>query len=249
MSSNHVDHAWRHRRKRDGGTDPVFLGVDGLGPLVNKYTMHGLEWQPFIANSPSAVNGGGGFTFTRDSAAPFGGYITSSGADGDFIGFGLPLGPRGSGWAVSLWAENGSDKGKIQIEWATVSVDELAAYAAGSDVSIIDPGEQSLTYYKTTPTGAASSLSDWYAAGTSWGFVAQSSPIVVSGADGQMLAADGVANGDWFYGEDMMGGGDASVYWWIRLRVNGKHASSSSYVAKIAGLTIYRLNGNGQPIT
>lgn len=247
--SGYVDHGWRHAPKAQGGTDPVPVSSGGGQPtMVNKYTMHGLEWRHLIDNSPSAVNGGGGFTFTRDSTAPYGGYITSSGANQDFIGFGLPLGPKGSGWAVSMWAEQGDGHGKIQIEWATVSVDEFAGYAAGSDVSIIDPGEQSLTYYHTTTGGAAPSLSDWYA-GSGWGFVSQQSALVVAGDDGDMLSANGVNNGDWFYGQDMGGGGDPSVYWWIRLRVDGKNASSSGYLAKIAGLTVYRLNGNGQPIT
>ena len=212
--------------------------------MVPKYGVAGCDWRTMI-NSP--MNNFG--SFTRDSTAPFGGYITGGGSDGDSIVFGLPLGPAGSGWAVSIWAENGSNKGKLQIEWATTSVDEFAAFGYGSAVSIIDPLEQPPTFYKTSTGGAAASLIDWYAGATSWGFVDIRSPVVVSGADGAMLSADGVPNGDWFYGEDMDGGGDPSVYWWCQLRVDGKNASSSGYNMKIASVSVYRINGNGQPIT
>jgi len=216
----------------------------GSQVMVPKYGVAGCDWRTMI-NSP--MNNFG--SFTRDSTAPFGGYISGGGSDGDSIVFGLPLGPAGSGWAVSIWAENGPSAGKLQIEWATTSVDEFAAFGYGSDVSIIDPLEDSSTFYKATNSGASAALIDWYSGSTGWGFVDLRSAIVISGTDGQMLAADGTANGDWFYGYDMLGGGDPSVYWWCQLRVDGKNASSSGYDMKIAGVSVYRINGNGQPIT
>lgn len=237
-----------HSRVRRLEAVPNSEDLQVLSPV--KFQMIGVDWRGLIDNSPSDINGGPeGFQFIRDSTAPGGGYILSGASDGNYITFGLgTLGPAGSGWAVSMWAENGSDKGKTQIEWATTSADE-SQYGQGTTVSIADPAEANPTFYHTTTGGASPSLVDWYSGGTSWGFASQLSALVVNGADGEMLSGNGIPDGDWFYGEDMDGGGDPTVAWWVRIRVDGKNASSSSYVAKIAGVTIYRLNANAQPIT
>jgi hypothetical protein len=39
----------------------------------------------------------------------------------------------------------------------------------------------------------------------------------------------------------MNGGGDGSVVWWLRVRVNGKNASSSAYRARIYSLEVVRV--------
>lgn len=224
----------------------------------NQFSMVGIGWRSIITNYPSSMNGRiggvGGFGFVTDSTAPGGGYIENTSQDQEFIMFGMPLGPLGSGWAVNVWAGNGLDKGILQLEWATTTADELSYFNIGSDVSIADPAEvfsvtgSPLPFYKTTQGGSASSAIDWYG-GSGWGFISLRSPLVVAGADGQMLAADGTANTGFVAHDNMYGGGDPSVYWWLRMRVNGKNASSSGYNMKIAAVYVARYNANGVPIT
>lgn len=225
-------------------------------PVPNKFTMLGPEWDAYMAGTLSGGNGtdnfGGSWVFTYDTTAPFGGYVSTS-VDDDWIYFGMPLGPALSGWGVDMWVWQDDDVGILDIEWATLPIDELSAYSLGSAISIIDPIEfpqPSMTWYNTNNLVdlGNSYRVDPYTAGTpAWLMVAARSPIVITGADGDMLSSNGTTPSPdtWFWNRAMNGGGDFSVYWWVRVRVNGKNASSSAYNARIAAMRVVRMNGNG----
>lgn len=227
-------------------------------PVPNKYTMLGPEWDAYTGSGNTLTGGngsdnfGGSWVYTTDSAAPFGGYVSTTVND-DWMYFGMPLGPRLTGWSVDLWVWNDDDVGKLDIEWATLGVDELASYTLGSAISIIDPIEfpqPTMTWYNTNNLGdlGNSYRIDPYTAGApSWVCYPARSPIVITGADGDMLSSNGTTPSPdtWTWNKAMNGGGDSSVYWWMRFRVNGKNASSSAYNAKVAAARVVRMNGNG----
>lgn len=209
---------------------------------------------------------------TYDAAAPFGAYISSIGAtqanaeEGIYFGLG-PLGPRTS-WGVDLIMRQGPDSGKVIVEFGTTPVDEQGwslevGYpppGIGTDKSIVTP-------YQSTGIGSGGGeFSGWWQADTAftgidlysavntdweyWPWYSFSTaPFWVLGDDGSMLTAHGqngpvdAANQQCF----ITGGGDQA--WWMRIRANGKNASSSGYGFRLAGFRMYRQNGDGDIVT
>lgn len=219
----------------------------GGGVIRNspKFTVQGYEWQQvFQYNQWTA-------SFTADSAAPFGGYADLGNTDGNRTGFGLPLGPYASFWMVRIWYYRDTDYGKLDLEMATTKVDELTATSGGSGTaySIEDIFNGPASWYH--PSGGYTI--DCYSATPGWttNFF---QPFWVWGSDGQMLSAHGTSTPAGVrkpFGtvSDMAAGGDESVWWWIRVKVNGKNASSSGYKARVAGITCARMTGSGYSVT
>jgi hypothetical protein len=186
-------------------------------------------------------------TITYDTAAPFGAYADLGNSNGNDVGFGLPLGPKDTLWMVGAWFYRGTDYGKLQLELATTTMDASSVGPYYGTISIADPSTPAATWYSPN----TSFSHDGYSASPTWAFNWWS-PFWLLGSDGTMLTADGTASA----GERLViagtrefatGGGDESVYWWVRLRVNGKNGSSSGYKARIAGLQVVRFTGTGYP--
>lgn len=257
-----VIHADDHRPSwhADGaGADPFDWLAAPAGGAVAYPVVHSLEGWELKTYLDFANNEAFG-SFAADTAAPFGGYITSVAGNTDGIGIYVGLGPLGLGtaWAVDLFLRQGNDSGKVCVEYGTTPVDELATTAAlgyaggagiGSSTSFSDPDELD-TSFSGWWKPASGTIDLYSAAGTTWGAYTATYPFWVAGADGSMLTADAVDPGP--YGGASRaafetGGGD--VCWWIRVRSNGKNASSSGYGFRMAGFRMYRINGNGGPVS
>ncbi len=240
---------------------------NGVGFPVS-HRIDGMYLRPWTDDS----QGNEAFTSpTADLTAPFGWYISSLGASqaqaekGIWFGLG-PLG-KGTGWGVDLILQQGPNSGRVIIEFATCPIDENAGTievgytppGLGSTVSMADP-------YMMENGGVASHFSGWWkpdAAYTGIDLWTSGSPdwdyypwytfspnmFWVGGDDGTMLTADGVNPGPYdavIENTFLTGGGDQA--WFMRVRSNGKHASSSGYGFNLAGFHMYRVNGNGEPV-
>jgi hypothetical protein len=148
---------------------------------------------------------------------------------------GCPLGPKGSRWAVDLWWGKGADYGDIDFEWQTTSVD-----VPGSTSEYVAEPVTSNPWYKSDMT---KTLVTGYNAVTINTSDTQLGGIIPNGADGTMLSADGTASA--FTYRYMNGGGDASVWWWLRLKSTTKNAASTGYRMRIHGLRIRRTIESG----
>lgn len=247
---------------------PVSNPSGGTGSYPVSHRTEGIYLAPWVSQS----QGNNAFgAVVADSTAPFGYYISSLGASqtdaekGIYFGLG-PLGPA-TGWGVDLLLKSGSSAGRVILEFGTTPVDEQAASISvgypppglGSDKSIADPdfmqnagaSDEFSGWWKADPgyTGI-----DLYTAGAAtwdiypW-YTFSANMFWVAGADGTMLTADGVNPGpyDASIGNSFeTGGGD--VAWWMRVRANGKNASSSGYGFQMAGFNMYRVNSVINPV-
>ena len=202
------------------------------GPMLQGW------WDIVNTNANAVIN-----SYTFDNTVPFGGYVSTTG-DGGWMVMGASPGPRYGLWATQVWCKHGPAQGKIEVNFGTSSVDQInSADAFGSTRSIQDPPSLAGAWYKTSSTTARYVI-DAYNAGTSWP-VRTLSKFLIDGADGAMLAADGTSAGANFSADvgKFVAGGDPSVRWWVRLKVNGKNASSSAHNMDIAGIRLVRING------
>lgn len=247
-----VKHGHTHR---PGGTDPID-GLEGLTYVAtpNKHTLLGPELQAF-EETVGVEQGTSPLNYTLDNTAPFGAYIDET-SDGSWFAFAMPLGPRYSMWAVGVWYYRTSDGGIIELEWATTSIDQLATDGYGSIRSVENPpGDVGASWFYPSATAGHYQI-DTYNAVSSWQFQ-RKSRIIIVGADGTMLSADGATATDVagvYEGllsdqKAMNGGGDPSVMWWLRLKTNGKNASSSGYRMRVAGVSVARIHADGNSIT
>lgn len=244
----------------------VTPGVSGyLQPSV--HSVYGLEWQVLTSKgnwtggNTATDPTGGSWVPTDDSAAPFGGYISTT-VDKDYFQFAMPnLGPQGSSYAVAVWYYGNTDAPQLEIEWATGPIDEAGNTTGpiGSDTSIVGPWDVAVwsatdfSWYNTNNAGDASHSWKWdsYATGggIGWDVVVERSPFVIMGVDGTPLTANGSASTTFEWNREFNGGGGPGIAWWVRVLVNGKNASSSGYHAKIAGIRVYRFNGSSNALT
>lgn len=226
-------HAWTHRPRSEGGTDPIEIPSSNRNRVV-KYAIGGAEWKTCALWDTGPT----GVTKTVDPTVPFGGYIELNG-DQEYFVLGAPLGPQWSSWAIDMAYRTTSDSGKVLFDWQTQLVD-------GTATEYVDQVDEFGTFYVDDAT-PVTSHQDMYAASPADAFTATYSAIVITGADDTMLSADGLttappyAN---FSQKRMNGGGNGNVMWYLRVRVNGKNASSSGYKARIYWIAIRRLDGD-----
>lgn len=237
--------------------DPIpGLTLGGLSYVAtpNKHSILGPEFQAF-ESVVGVAQGTSPFGYTFDNTAPFGAYIDET-TDGSWFTFAMPLGPRYSMWAVNVWYQRSSDGGIIELEWATTSIDQIGTDTYGSVRSIANPpGDVGASWYYPSATASHYQI-DTYNAGTSW-VHARRSRIIIVGADGVMLSADGATASDVtgvYEGltatqKAMNGGGDPSVMWWLRLKCNGKNASSSGFRMRVAGVSVVRIHADDNSVT
>lgn len=241
MSGTPAYHGWTHRPKEQGGTDPIdFPSVSYRNPVV-KYAMGGPEWKTAAMFTTLGV------TATVDTASPFGGYIEING-DGKYFVVGMPLGPKGSTWAIAMGYRTATDGGKLVFDWQTTPVDGLFGGATEYPESVEGPEDQTppgTTYY--VDNNSNSFHQDFYSASPADFFTPSYAAIQINGDDGEMLSADGTASTrpvDGLGQRLMNGGGDGSVMWWLRVRVSGHNASSSGFKARIYYLAVKRVENS-----
>lgn len=214
----------------------------------NKYDVHGPEWQMnFVQNLWTA-------TATVDAASPWNGYADLGNSDGNYVGFGCPLGPSETFWRVGIWFYQDTDYGRLKLQLGTTRVDEFAATSGsyGTAYSIQDPFTPSvITWYDFDVADPTNQL-DGYSVTPGWTFNFFQ-PFWIMGPDGQQLATNGVTTPAgprkaFADQSDFAAGGDDSVYWWPRLIVNGKNASSTGFKARVSGMTVARITGSGYSV-
>lgn len=224
-------------------SSPPPTGITAALRGNHKYGVCGPEWD--LVHAYNLWN----HTCVHDITAPFSAYADLGNSNGNDVGFGCPLGPTNSLWITGLWYYKGPDYGKLTFEMTTTTVDTLTGTSGDvwSNVAILDPLYDPATWY----TLQAPAFVDGYQATEAWAFN-WFLPFWVAGPDGQQLSANGTLSATGTPDHriiagtsDMAAGGDESVYWWLRVRVDGKNASSSGYKAKVAGFQTARLTGTG----
>ena len=215
---------------------PVAAGSVYHNPAIN-YELSGTDWWFYYDDGNRFI-----FAPVRDSTAPSGNYFQSNSAfpNAYFI-VGCPLGPAGSRWAVDMWWSKGPDYGMIDLEWQTTpgEVTGFTSETIGGAITSPSGG----TWYKA---GTSATAIDAYAAADSdTAYDTQLNLITPTGADGDMLTADGTSSSIFTATADMNGGGDGSVWWWLRVKVASKNASSSGYKCRIHSLRIRRVAEDG----
>ena len=211
-------------------------GVRDIMPT--KWTMLGNEWWLYYDSGFHS-----GFAPVRDSAAPFGGYFQSTAQNAYFL-LGCPLGPVDSRWCIDLWWSEGSDYGKFDMEWQTTTAANTAGGVDLSDQSIAEPDEGG-TWYNTSAGTTIWQINAYTVAPHDDHYDDQICLFTPQGAPGTMLSANGTdGNGvdpwQWQNTALMNGGADGNVWWWMRLKVKTKDASSSGYRCRIHAIRIRR---------
>lgn len=194
----------------------------------------------------------GNWQWQADATSPFNLIRLATDTDADWFPFPVGnLGPRGTGYAVAVWYYGNIDAPKLKLEWATGPIDEQGNTSGpnGSTTSVVGPAD--IAFWGATAFGwydtAAPAADGWdtYKTGVSigWQVVIERSPFFLDGVDGTPLTADASGFGGFGSCKAFNGGGGPDLWWWVRLLVDGKNASSSGFNAKIGQVEVYRLNG------
>jgi hypothetical protein len=232
VSSPYVDHADRHL---PGGTDPL--------PSNAAAAMWPISPQPLLIAGATFFEGLDltGWTYSAVTADKYGSTKWEASADGDYFIRGLRLGPYGSRWLVAFDVEKGPDCGILAIDAATgLETSPTHGYAV-ADGLLESPYDTSTTYTQMVNLFSQ----DCYAAAPGSiqsGDPTSASEFRIKGVDGATLTAFTSYDAD-LTGTKSADGG-AGV-WWFRVRVNGKHASSSAYRVTLRGLWLTRVTGDG----
>ena len=236
MKKRHALHGKDHAT---GGMDPIpNLSTATYRNTSVKYSLGGPEWKA------AAMWDTGSVSKVVDPTVPFGGYLEING-DGKYFVVGMPLGPKGSTWAISMGYRTATDGGKLVFDWQTTSVDGTFGGATVYPESVEGAQENNSTYYKDN--SATATHQDFYSATPGDFFTATYAPIQIGGDDGALLSADGTASAraiDGLTQRVMNGGGDGSVMWWLRVRVSGHNGSSTGYKARIYYLAVKRMENS-----
>lgn len=171
-------------------------------------------------------------------------YIEKNSATGEFLRY-FRLGPKGSIWSISFILDLGSDCGKIEFSWQTITEDATSPPAAGSymlDGLGMIPGSSD----RGTPTyyTAGSSTFDAYSAAPSLhdariGY----SQFRILGDDGDPITANATSPGvpDYPYFD-----GGAGI-WVLKVKNVTKNASSSANRIRLEDMWIRRNVSDGFP--
>lgn len=235
-----------------GGSGGGYLQARGA-----KYA--GFDFQVLTQNN--GYNGGNGagwrdgtWEYVEDAGCPFEGVSLLTLVDGDWFPFPLGnLGPQGTGYGVSFFYEGDpTNNGIVDIEFATVSVDELANTSGpnGSDTSVLSCSD--FEFWDATPPGWYNNdnltpdhgyrfdLSDASAGWTQ--ALINVSTFHLNSPDGTPLTADSTAFGPtWDESSEFEAGGGPDLWWYMRIRVNGTNSSGTK--CNLGKVWVHRLNG------
>jgi len=173
-----------------------------------------------------------------DPLSPFGGYFELDETTGGLLIIGCPLGPKGSRWRVDLCYSIGPDYGKLDFSWQTTP----ANVPGETSESVTEPFTGDPWYYADA---AAHPQLDAYNAAPNVVFETQVSLMTPTGDDGDMLTADGTPSPVFSSTQDMNGGGDGGVWWWLKVQSNSKNVLSTGFRQRIHLLRIARLIQDG----
>jgi hypothetical protein len=228
-------------------------GPQASGP-TGYMTPPSFEIGPLMMRWLNASGVGGtleGFSWTTDTSLPTDGYLGASSVD-DHILLGFPLGPYGSIWSVGFGYHQNTSGGTFRTEWGTTKIDEAGEYALGWPSDPSPFGTETSVAHPITLEGSANEVDFYHTGGDdynlntagsdAWVWVDNRSEFVIAGDNGSKLSANGVAMSsspwpdNYFNGPRafMTGGGDPSVYWWMRLRI------TSAGPVRIGWIKVYR---------
>lgn len=252
--SGYVDHAWRHRPKTEGGTDPIASSGGTYRNPVMTYALQGADWIHFDENG--LYNSGFSSNFAFDATVPGESYLSNgpTGATDDYFVMGAPLGPQGSRWSIDVIYGKSTSGGRLVFEFQTQPIDPTITSV--SYPNLIGKPDNAGTWYVAN-TSPAYQI-DTYAAVPAIGWVTGGVLLHIDGADDTPLSANGSVTttgplDDVFNGNmrTMNGGGDGSLIWYMRVRVvstvNASNVSGNKNI-DIYSLRISRLNeAGGEP--
>jgi len=178
----------------------------------------------------------GYLTWVIDSTYPNNGYMQQAAGNGGYVAWPINFGPQGSYWMPIPVMDQGPDRPKIRLEFA------VAPYEDDGFSWGFPPGGMFMSYDDCNVNGYFHTLEptrfDLYQAvadpypGNSQIF----KPFQIHGADNEV--------GTGFFGayDNLWSGGSGPH--WVRLRVDGKHASSSGYNWRISEFKFLRLGND-----
>jgi len=208
---------------------PPSVASGGYPAGATKYALTGQDWWWYRQGGDYS-----GFTAVTDTTKPYTGYFESTAQNAYFI-FGAPISPVNGLWCVDFWIAVGTDYGKFDLEWQTTPSNVVGE----TDQAVKEP-DSTGTWYNT-----GSPFTGWqydaYAAVPSDFLDTQYCRFDPVGTPGTMLTADGVQDTRYLNAAKMNGGGDGDVWWWLRLKVKTKHASSAGYRCRVYGIQIRRI--------
>lgn len=217
----------------------------------------------WVMTQNNGYNGGNGASWRDgtweaidDATSPFEGVALETVTDGDWFPFPLGnLGPLGTGYAVSFFYYGATDNAQIDVEWATVSVDEFSNTSGpnGSTTSVLSYSD--FEYWDATPPG-------WYnnsnltpdhgyrfdLSDTAFGWTQRLynlSTFTLGSADGTPLTANSPGyESTWDESSTFDAGGGPDLWWYMRIKVHGPGITGSGgFRVRLGKVWVHRLNG------
>jgi len=167
-------------------------------------------------------------------------YVEKNSSTGEFLRY-FRLGPKGSIWSISFIMDLGSDCGKVEFSWQTISED-----APGNGYLLDGQGMIAGSTDRSTPT--------YYTAGTSTFDAYSAAPSLhdahtgysqfrMMGDEGDPITSNGTASGP--DGEEHFDGGPG--IWVLKVKNITKNGSSSGNRIRIEDMWIRRNVSDGFP--
>lgn len=231
-------HAWTHMPKAQGGTDPI-PGQTAVAMWPMSYDVIPFD---VFQYGPDKEAGSTWSTFpTFDANYMRGYYVEKNSSTGEFLRY-FRLGPKGSIWSLSFIIDLGSDCGKLEFSWQTISEDAPGlGYVLDGQGILPDSTDRSTPTYYTCGTStfdaysAAPGLHDAHV-----GF----SQFRITGDDGDPITANGTpASGP--DTSDFFDGG--AGIWVLKVKNITKNASSSANRIRLEDFWLRRNTSSGFP--
>lgn len=238
------------RRHAPGGTDPIpgnslshvreyrAYGTD-LVDLVQDGIWSGASNWDFVTVESTVP---GSTTTVASSAAPLGGYLELVGQN-SYVCLGFPLGPRYSAWSFKPIFGMDTDGGIVTVEWQTQGsmFNNAPQWGYGPDNLGSDTN-----WYHSTVTDNEYYEVNTYSASTDILYATEACPnLYIVGEDGK-LVTDNPDTITPFYTDTVEwdGGGDGTVWWWVRMKTKTKDGASSGYTLRLHGYVLRRIAGD-----
>lgn len=222
------------RNHRPGGSDPIpGLITDAVYPIGS---FPAVEPGPVITGIDNS-----GWALSSVTADQYGTWKWQASTDGNYFVRGFRLGPYGSRWAVALAAERNTDCGKLTFAWATGTENAPNEGYAVPDGMLDSPWNVNNSYAQFVDFATQ----DLYSGSAGIVNPYQVGDFRIKGVDGATLTA--LTDPDPDLGSGVVAADGGAGIWWLRVRINGKNASSSAYRCAIRGMWILRLTHDGFP--
>lgn len=244
---SYENHAWRHRPKAQGGTDPI------PGLEAGEDTSYGTMYELMGPGSLDAFStdwAGFDTAFTIQDVTKYGNwklenktpFTGGAYADGASWYRAVRLGPYGSVWRFNLVADTGTDCGRLKFSLASDPENDIggATPTIPDGYLSLDP-ENDLTFVdlKVDPNVGPvyHDNIDLYAVSPAVSYVNSIAEFRILGQPGDALTSASVTS-DGYANTNVLDGGPGM--YWVKMTVDGKNASSSAYRCSIRGFWIVR---------